>query len=153
MGLGLSAEPITAAPEFKDWDSFAHELMLRCDLSYFAEEILGMEISEHHIMWSKLIEKYPKLCIEAPRDHGKSFMFSFAYAIWKAYYNWIPTTMLGEGFKSVPRISLGYIFSNTQDQAIKLLDIVKREIETNPKLMHLVPAVAETWAKQEIKLS
>jgi hypothetical protein len=46
---------------------------------------------------------------------------------------------------------LGYIFSNTQDQAIKFLEIVKREIEENPKLAHLLPEKKETWAKTEIK--
>jgi intein/homing endonuclease len=135
------------------YDPMIHEIMMRSDLSYFAEEILNMEISEHHENWSVLIAKHKKLCIEAPRDHGKSYMFSFAYAIWRAYYNWIPPTMMGSDFKSVPRVSVGYIFSNTQDQAIKLLEIVKREIESNPALMHLVPALKDIWSKTEIKLS
>jgi hypothetical protein len=59
---------------------------------------------------------------------------------------------VGADFKSIPRVSIGYIFSNTQDQAIKLLDLVKTEIETNPKLEHLIPFVKDTWAKTEIKL-
>jgi len=85
------------------------EIMLRTDLAYFAETMLDMEIVDHHKAWSQLVAKFPKLCINAPRDHGKSFMFSFAYTIWRLYYNWIPklpsTTM-----KSIPRVSIGYIF-------------------------------------------
>ena len=126
------------------------EFLLRMDLAYFAEEILDMEVSRHHKEWSRLVFKHKKLCIEAPRDHGKSYMFSFAYAIWRAYHNWLPEHLM---MKSVPRISVGYIFSNTQDQAIKLLELVKREMESNPKLAHLVPANKDIWAKTEIKLA
>ena len=129
------------------------EILLRTDLSYFAEEILGMEISHHHKGWSSLTAKNKKLCIEAPRDHGKSFMFSFAYPIWRAYFNWIPSTLHGADFKSMPKISVGYIFSNTQDQAIKLLQIVKEELESNPKLRHLVPLKKDVWSKTEIRLA
>ena len=128
------------------------ELMLRTDLAYFSERILGMEIAPHHKEWSELVAKNRKLCIEAPRDHGKSYFYSFAYVIWRAYYKWIPPTLIS-GFKSIPKISLGYIFSNTQDQAIKFLQIIKDEIETNPKLRHLVPEKKETWSKTEIRLS
>lgn len=130
------------------------QIMLRTDLAYFAEEMLDMEISDHHKAWSRLVAKFPKLCINAPRDHGKSFMFSFAYVIWRLYYNWIPEFPPGSDFKSIPRVSIGYIFSNTQDQAIKLLDLVKTEIQNNEKLRHLEPTDSDaTWAKQEIKCS
>lgn len=130
------------------------EKMLRTDLAYFAEEMLGMEISDHHKAWSALTAKYPKLCINAPRDHGKSFMFSFAYVIWRLYYNWIPKLPPGGQFKSIPRVSIGYIFSGTQQQSIALLDIVKTEIQNNEKLRWLEPTDSDaTWAKQEIKCS
>lgn len=131
----------------------SEEVLLRSDLSYFAEEILDMEVSHHHKTWSHLVGRHKKLCIEAPRDHGKSYMFSFAYAIWRAYFNWIPAMPPGVLMKSIPRISVGYIFSNTQDQAIKLLALVKEEIEANPKLQHLIPYDKSIWSKTEIKLS
>lgn len=127
------------------------EFLLRNDLSYFAEKILNMEIAPHHIEWSGLAAKHNRVGINAARDHGKSFFWCFAYVIWRAYYAWIPE--LGPEFKSIPRIPLGYIFSNTQDQAIKHLEIVKNELETNPKLMHLLPARKEVWSKQEIRLA
>ena len=126
------------------------EIMQRGDLSYFAESVLGLEIADHHKAWSQLTSKHAKLCINAPRDHGKSFFFTFAYVIWRLYYNWIPK-ITGP---SVPRVSLGYLFSATQDQAIALLDLVKTEIASNPKLQFLEPVDSDAaWSKMEIKCS
>lgn len=134
-------------------DEQYEDLMLRTDLAYFAETMLDMEIADHHKAWSTLVARYPKLCVNAPRDHGKSFMFSFAYTIWRLYYNWLPKFDPGT-MKSIPRVSIGYIFSNTQDQSIKLLDLVKTEIQNNERLRWLEPTDADaTWAKQEIKCS
>jgi hypothetical protein len=133
-------------------DEWIEGELLRCDLAYFAEKMLAMEINGHHKSWSSLVARHKRLGINAPRDHGKSFMFSFAYVIWRAYYKWIPQD-LEAGFKSIPRISLGYIFSATQDQAISLLELVKSEIESNPKLAHLLPDRKDTWSKTEIKLA
>lgn len=125
------------------------ELFLRTDLAYFAEQILGMEISEHHQEWSELVAKNKRLAITASRDHGKSFMFSFAYVIWRIYYAWIPD--YDPKFRSHPRIPLGYIFSSSQENAIKFLDIVKAELESNPKLTHLIPPRTNSiWNKGEI---
>jgi hypothetical protein len=127
------------------------ELMLRTDLGYFAERILNMEVVGHHREWSNLVAKHDRIAINAPRDHGKSFFFCFAYAIWRAYYRWIPD--VPAEFKSIPRQPLGYIFSNTQEQAIAHLELIKQELESNPKLQHLVPTVKTVWSKKEIKLA
>lgn len=124
--------------------------LLRTDLAYFAEVVLNMEIADHHKEWSRLAHDYKKIGINAARDHGKSFFWCFAYILWRAYHKWIPD--LGDSFKSIPRISIGYIFSNTQDQAIKHLELIKHEIETNEKLAHLLPEKKEVWSKQEIRL-
>lgn len=130
------------------------EWLRKNDLAFFAEDMLNMEVADVHKKWSQLVTTNDKLALQAPRDHGKSFFFSFAYPIWRAYYNWIPTRLKdSKEFKSIPRVSIGYIFSNTQDQAIKLLDLVKREIEDNPKLWHLIPDKKDVWSKTEIKLS
>lgn len=139
---------------FKKYPSEWIEWLRKNDLAFFAEDMLNMEVADVHKRWSQLVTINEKLCIQAPRDHGKSFFFSFAYAIWRAYYNWIPSRIKdSKDFKSIPRVSIGYIFSNTQDQAIKLLDLVKREIEENPKLWHLIPEKKDVWSKTEIKLS
>jgi len=133
---------------------FTPEMLMKYDMALFAERMLNMEISDHHVLWASMVAKYPKLAINAPRDHGKSFFFSFAYVIWKVYYNWLPDALLSmENFKSVPRVSIGYIFSNTVDQAVLLLDMVKQEIESNPKLQHLLPARKDIWSKTAVKFA
>lgn len=127
-----------------------HELFLKYDLSYFAEKMLDMEIVGHHKEWSEFVAKFKKLNILSSRDHGKSFFFSFAYVIWRLYYNWIPP-LPAEDFKSIPRTSLGYIFSASQEKAIEFLDIVKKEIEENPRLVRLLPDKKDSWSKTEIR--
>jgi len=129
-----------------------HEVFLKNDLAYFAEHMLGMEIANHHVIWSELVAKHKKLSVLCARDHGKSYMFSFAYVIWRAYYAWIPP-LPSKLFKSIPRQSLGYIFSSSQENAVKFLEMVKEEFMINPKLAHLVPAKKEVWSKMEIKLA
>ena len=125
-------------------DRIPKDILYRMDLAYFAEEILGIQISDHHEQWSELVGRNKKLCVQCARDHGKSYFFSFAYAIWRSYYNWTPS---GYGR------SLGYIFAHTQDQSIKYLSQIKDEIEANPKLRHLLPEKKEVWSMQEIKMA
>lgn len=136
-------------PEFFS-RSAMEETFRRTDLSYFAEDVLGMEVSGHHTEWSELVAKHPRLALNAPRDHGKSYFFSFAYVIWRIYYGWIPA-LPSPDFKSIPRRSLGYIFSSSQENAVKFLEMVKLELEDNPRLQHLVPKSDATWSKMEIQ--
>lgn len=126
------------------------DVFLRRDLAYFAENMLGMEVSGHHIEWSEHVAKHSRLALNAPRDHGKSYFFSFAYVIWRIYHTWIPPLPSAD-FKSHPRRPLGYIFSSSQENAVKFLEMVKIELETNPKLQHLVPKSDATWSKMEIQ--
>ena len=129
-----------------------HEILLRNDLAYFGEKMLGMEIAEHHVDWSELASdsKNTKIGILASRDHGKSFFFSFAYAIWRTYYAWMPP-LPSKDFKSIPRQPLGYIFSASQDKAIEFLDMIKTEIMDNPKLARIKPKKGGVWSKTEIQ--
>lgn len=154
-----SVSPEIISPEVKRilYDKFTEEVFLRTDLAYFAEKILGMEIVDHHKDWSRLCAKHKRICVNAARDHGKSYFWIFAYAIWRAYYNWVPLPKDGT-FKSIPRVSLGYIWSNTQDQAIAHMTIIKTELLENPKLSHLVPpgkgpSGPEGWSMKQIKLA
>ena len=128
------------------------EVLRRNDLAFFAEDVLGMEISGHHTEWSELVCDNNRIGITASRDHGKSYMFTFAYPIWRLYYSWIPPLPSAE-FKSVPRRPSGYIFSSNQPNAIRMLDDVKTEIETNPKLQWLKPPNPSMWSKNEIRCS
>jgi hypothetical protein len=127
------------------------DFLCRHDLGYFAEQILGMEIVDHHKDWSEKVARYDRIGINASRDHGKSYFFSFAYPIWRMYYHWIPN--VPPEFKSIPKHCVGYIFSSNQENSIRMLRDVRQEIETNPKLQHLVPDTKEIWSATEIKLS
>lgn len=139
------------------FDPFTEEVFLRNDLAYFAETVLNMEIVDHHKDWSRLCVTDRRICINSSRDHGKSFFWCYAYAIWRSFYHWVPPA-IAIGFKSIPKTSLGYIFSNTQDQAIKHLTLIKEEILRNPKLQHLIPPGKGAsgpmgWSQKEIKLA
>jgi len=129
-----------------------YQELLRNDLSFFAEEILEMEIVGHHEEWSDLVSTYSeRLALNAPRDHGKSYFFSFAYVVWRIYHNWLPTT--NKDMISVPKDPLGYIFSNTEKQAMDFLQIIKREIYRNPKLKWLYPKKGEKWTSKDVVFS
>ena len=97
-------------------------------------------VAEHHEEWDQLIQKYDRICVLAPRDHGKTWFFDFAYPIWQAMNN-------PDG--------VGYIFSATKEQAIRILGDIKNEIESNPKLTDLMPKRRDVgaWSSTHIKLS
>lgn len=116
--------------------------------AYFAATLLSGDpappyngrffIGAHHREWDELVRKYNRLCVMAPRDHGKTFFFDFAYPIWQS-------VRLDN--------NLGYIFSSTQQQASRILEDIKREIETNPALArYLPPTTAGRWSSTRIRL-
>ena len=131
------------------WNQVKAQL-LKQSCAFFAQEILRgppeapyggrFLIGNHHEEWDELVSTYRRLCIMAPRDHGKTFFFDFAFPIWMA------VTFPGR---------TGFIFSSTQDQAIRILDDIKQEIESNPKLSHLVPPrkAGERWSSTSIRLT
>jgi hypothetical protein len=115
------------------WDELTKQ-MIRSSCGFFAQEVLTgppeapydgrFIISEHHDEWDDLILDYDRLMVEAPRDHGKTFFFDFAYPLWKI------VTMPGGS---------GFIFSATKEQAQVILADIKAELENNPRLRYLVP--------------
>jgi len=133
------------------WDEFTLQLV-RASCITFAQEILtgppefpynGHFIAgQHHVEWSDLLNEYKRLCVLAPRDHSKTFFFDFAYPIWKAICQ---------------PIGSGFIFSATQDQAIRILGDIKSELESNPKLQYLVPDTSmrkgKQWSSSAIQLN
>lgn len=102
---------------------------------------------DHHFEWDELVsgkeavgDQGRRVCLLAPRDHGKSFFFNKAYPIWKGAFG-----RPGE---------IGYIFSANQERAIEMLEAIVEEITTNPKLQHLAPRNWErVWSKRRIKLT
>jgi len=123
-----------------------------CDrsLAFFASEKLRgpseppysgrFLIASHHEAWSEIVNNHDRICIEAARDHGKTFFWDFAFPIWMA--NKYP------GDK-------GYIFSGSQDQADRILYDIMMEVETNPKLRHLLPApqARKRWSTKMLQFA
>lgn len=122
--------------------------LLRESCMYFAHTVLRgpqeapyngrFMVSAHHEEWDELLHGHRRICVMAPRDHSKSFTFTFAFPLWQCAFN--------------PG-SRGFIFSATQDQAVRILRDIKDELEDNPKLAWLVPAEKEQWNATSIKLS
>lgn len=61
------------APRYSDKLSECVEETLRCkNLAYFVTSVLpDFQMSWHHLEWFDLVQKYPRLCINAARNHGK----------------------------------------------------------------------------------
>lgn len=123
--------------------------MMRASCAFFAAEVLTgppqapyngrFVVADHHAAWDELITTQLRLAVLAPRDHGKTFFFDFAYPIWKAVFQ--------------PN-GKGYIFSATAPQAARILEDIKAEIESNPKLQWLLPKnPSGKWSSTAITLS
>lgn len=145
---GANEDPsLVLPPECSDVEQF--ELMLRwSSLAYFASQLLSgppeapyngrFMVAGHHLEWSDLVAKHTRLCINASRNFGKSYMFSMAYPLWMAWKN--PNRY-------------GLIFSATDEQARRILGDIKTELETNPRLSFLMHAKPKKWNESEIHLA
>jgi hypothetical protein len=135
-------------PSTQDEFEALHYATLASSLAYYAIHTLRgpteepyngtFLIAEHHEEWSRLVTEHRRLCVLAPRDHGKTFFFDFAYPIWMAWKN--------------PG-KCGFIFSATQAQASRILRDIREEIESNPKLADLLPDKFTKWNDHEIRLA
>lgn len=124
---------IDFAPRYTDRLSQSVEEILRCkNLTYFITSVMpDFQLSWHHLEWGDLVHRYKKLCIEAARDHGKSYYFSNAYAAWQLYKYAKPK---GTQFSARPTKSnsnRGYLFSFSLQQSVDLMEILKNTIEGN----------------------
>lgn len=95
-------------------------------------------ISDHHIQWSDMIGSHDRVCILCSRDHGKSFLMSKAYPLWMA--------------EKHPG-HYGFIFSGSDAQATKMVLELGDEVETNPKLRHLLPTRKTYWSGRKLRLA
>jgi len=125
------------------WQRLYRE-MLRSSLTFFAREILGIEIGPHIYQWGELVAKHPRLAINAARDHSKSTFFSYAYPIWRAWMH--------------PGCEV-YIFSATLESAMEFLDIIVygrnnlRGLVDIPHLKHLVPSEDDFRRDPKVRLN
>lgn len=125
------------------WQRLYRE-MLRSSLTFFAKEVLGVEIGPHIYQWGELVSRYPRLAINAARDHSKSTFFSYAYPIWRAWMH--------------PGCEV-YIFSATLESAMEFLDIIVygrnnlRGLVDIPHLAHLVPGEDDFRRDPKVRLN
>lgn len=131
-------------------DANAVELaMQRASVAYFASRNLSgppeapyngrFIVGDHHLEWDELATS-DRVCVLAPRDHGKSFFWNKAFPIWKAAFG-----LPGQ---------IGYIFSVNQDKANEMLQILVEELTGNPRLAWLTPVDWERrWSKRRIRLT
>lgn len=119
-------------------------------LTYFLISVMpNFEMNWHHVEWAEAIQTYKMLCILAARGHGKSYMFSNAYPVWRLYrYNKFSKR---KDLSSLGRE--GYMFSFSKTQAVKLLRTVKETIDDNDILRDkLKPSGGDGWAETKIQL-
>lgn len=124
---------IDFAPRYTERLSESIEETLRCkNLTYFITSVLpDFQLGWHHLEWGDLVHRYNKLCIEAARDHGKSYYFSNAYAAWQLYKYSKPKKMIYSKRPSKSNSNRGYLFSFSLQQSVDLMEILKGTIEGN----------------------
>lgn len=142
-------------PHYADRISAAVEETLRVkNLTYFITSCLpDFQMSWHHLEWGDLAMRYNKLCIEAARDHGKSFYFSNAYLVWKLYSYSRPAWKQYAKRPSKSNSNRGYLFSFSLQQSVDLMEILKGTIEANDTLKErLMPENTKegAWASTNI---
>lgn len=124
---------IDFAPKYTDRLSQSVEEILRCkNLAYFITSVLpDFQLSWHHLEWCDLVHRYNKLCVEAARDHGKSFFYSNAYAAWQLYKYAKPKGSIFSARPTKSNSNRGYLFSFSLQQSVDLMEILKGTIESN----------------------
>ena len=124
---------IDFAPRYTERLSESIEETLRCkNLTYFITSVLpDFQLGWHHLEWGDLVHRHNKLCIEAARDHGKSYYFSNAYAAWQLYRYSKPKKMIYSKRPSKSNSNRGYLFSFSLQQSVDLMEILKGTIDGN----------------------
>jgi hypothetical protein len=62
------------------------EMLRKASFNYFIMDVMtDFELTPHIMEWGNLTQMYSRLCVIAARFHAKSFTFSYAYPLWKAY--------------------------------------------------------------------
>ena len=124
---------IDFAPRYTERLSESIEETLRCkNITYFITSVLpDFQLGWHHLEWGDLVHRHNKLCIEAARDHGKSYYFSNAYAAWQLYRYSKPKKMIYSKRPSKSNSNRGYLCSFSLQQSVDLMEILKGTIEGN----------------------
>lgn len=128
------------------------EYLRKANLNYFVHSVLPtFEMNWHNIEWFNMIQLYRLLCIEAARDHSKSYSFSFAYVLWRLY-RYTRATPLIRVPDDIRYYKEGMIITNEFKLAKRLLKKVKEEIKYNPVLEEALFPDSNTggWANESL---
>lgn len=123
------------------------------NISYFATSVMPeFYMNYHHLEWGEIVHNRKYFCINAARDHGKSYYFSNLFPIWLAYRHQKATP-----YKNLPfhftRNKRIILMSFTLQQCIDLMDIMKDTILENNRLKEkLFSSKRDAWSKTELKL-
>ncbi len=85
---------------------------------YFVKNYLGLNIPEHQKVWYDYCEKKRHVQL-SPRAHGKTTVFLHAFPVWAICY--------------IPNVRI-LIVSKSSTQAMKSMDVIRRELKTNEKI-------------------
>lgn len=128
------------------------ETLRLSSLNYFINSIFPhAELNWHHLEWGNLSQLYPWLCINAARDHGKSYYFVFLQNIWRLY-RYQSSSQYSK--RQVPDLHLkeGMLITSEIGLASKQLEQIKAEIERNDVLYErLYPRTKELWNSEAIR--
>jgi len=131
--MKLKSKPIIAKKIRKLVDVETY-IAARLNFKVFAEEILGRKYAKFHEEWIKAMNLRRNVCIAAPRGHGKTDFFGFAFPLWIIW-----------AFKN-KEIA---IISNDWNLSQEILNNLRTEIMENPNLKHLKPRKG-TWSKDKV---
>lgn len=148
-----SSEPIetTSHDYLNSLSSRLDETLRKRSFNYFMATVLSdFEVSWHHLEWGSMVQIYLRLCIEAARDHSKSYTFSLAYPIWKMY-RYEPAVPYRRIDKEYTISKYGMLITDRFKLARHLLKLIKNEIQSNDILREkLLPEGKEGWGTDEL---
>jgi len=115
--------------------------MLKCrnDFVFFCEQVLDLEMSDFHKEIAHLLVTEKQICMNVPRQHGKTMICSIAYPLWRLARE-----------KNV-KICL---VSSSLEQSGRIFSEAQYILQTNPFFAQLLPTRRfETWNKSQITMS
>lgn len=113
------------------------DFLLACSLDFglFYSRVLMKDFAWFHKEWFEAVNKHRRVCIMAPRQHGKTTLMA-GYIIWKVLF--------GKKLKIL-------VVSDAHRQAMDILQLIKNEMDDNELLKNLVPKDRDaSWSRTEI---
>jgi len=107
-------------------------------LPVFMQKRLQLDLNWHHNDWARIYNLYDRGCIEAARDHSKSWFWSYALPFWECYRK--------ENFSVC-------LISYSQEQTKERLRLIIDTIASKPEFAYLRPKEEEMWGSLGIKFS